>query len=151
MIEKYYLFSLLNPEEAALIEKRLFLKAHEAGTMIFEEGEAADAFFIIQKGEVEIFRYIREKPAQTVMTFKNGDFFGEVGIIDSKGRFANARAKTDLELLVLLRSDFERILGDHDEIRYKIYRSFIREMVIRLRRSDETFKSFFKEVLHREQ
>jgi CRP-like cAMP-binding protein len=151
MIEKYYLFSLLDSEESALIEKRLFLKAYETGTMIFEEGEVADAFYIIQKGNVEIFRYIREKPRQTVMDLKAGDFFGEVGIIDSKGRFANAKAKTDVEVLVLLKSDFERILGEHELIRYKVYRSFITEMVTRLRRSDETFQKFFQDALHRDQ
>ncbi len=147
MIEKYYLFSELDPDETDAVEKRLFLKPFEKGTVIYEEDDRPDALYFIQKGNVEIFRCIREKPLQTIMKLGSGDFFGEVGIIDGGNRFAGAKALDDLELLVLLRSDFDRIVGENTILRHKVYTTFIREMAGRLRASDDAFREFFKNAL----
>lgn len=147
MIEKYYLFSLLTAQQAKLIEKRLLLKLYDKGTIIFEENDNADALYFIQKGEVEVFRMVRDKPSQTMMMLKDGDFFGEVEQIDDSPRIASARAVTDVETLLLLKSDFERILGDDGEIKHQIYKSFTVEMARRLRMADDRFKEFFKKAL----
>ncbi len=147
MIEKYYLFSLLNPSQAKLIEKRLLLKLYDKGTIIFEENDIADAFYFIQKGEVELFKMVRDKPTQNVMILKDGDFFGEVEHIDDGLRYASARAVTEVETLLLLKSDFERIIGDDAEIKHQIYKSFTVEMARRLRIADDRFKEFFKKAL----
>ncbi len=147
MIEKYYLFSTLTEAERESVEKRLFLKPFETDTVIYEESDPADALYFIQKGSVEIFRNIREKPLQSIMTLGQGDFFGEVGVIDGGSRFAGAKAVEDLELFVLLRSDFDRIINDNKDIRHKIYTSFITEMAGRLRKSDDAFRRFFRSAL----
>ncbi len=147
MIEKYYLFSLLSPAEAKIIEKRLLLKPYDKGTVIFEENDSADALYFIQKGEVELFKMVRDKPTQSMMILKDGNFFGEVEHIDDAPRYVTAKANTDVECLLLLKSDFERILGDDPAIKHKIYKSFMVEMSRRLRIADERFKDFFKKAL----
>lgn len=147
MIQDYYLFSKLNKDEAELIEKRLFLKPYDKNTLIFQEDDSIDAIYFIVEGEVEIYRRIKGNKTQKIMKLKKGDFFGEVGIFYDNKRFVNAKASEDLQLLVLLKSDFLRLIKDNKEIKYKIYKAFLDEMVMRLRLSDDKFREFFKEVL----
>lgn len=147
MIEKYYLFEELTEEESEQIEKRLFLKHYEKDTIIFEENDLVDSIFFVEEGEVEIFKNVSGKERQHIIYLKKDEFFGEIGTLNDSNRFANAKAKTDVQALVLLKSDFERILKNNEDIRYKIYKNFLDEMIKRLRLSDNKFKKFFRTVL----
>jgi len=46
---------------------------------------------------------------------RDGDFFGEIGLIMSAPRTATVMAKTDCDLFVLGKADFVRILKDHPQ------------------------------------
>jgi len=147
MIEKYYLFAELSEEESEEIEKRLFLKHYDKDTIIFEEDDVVDSIYFIEEGEVEIYKYVDGKKQQHIIDLSDGEFFGEIGALNSSKRFANAKAKTDVQALVLLKSDFERILKKDEELKHKIYKNFLDEMIKRLRLSDNKFKKFFRTVL----
>ncbi len=65
------------------------------GATIIKEGEKSDDIYIIKSGEVEI----RKKgPDGSILidVFKEGDIFGELGIIFGKIRTATVIAKTDV-------------------------------------------------------
>ncbi|TYB32133.1 MAG: cyclic nucleotide-binding domain-containing protein [Candidatus Mcinerneyibacterium aminivorans] len=147
MIEKYYLFEELGKQESATIEKRLFLKHYDKKTIIFEEDDIVDSIYFIEQGEVEIYKKVSGEKQQHIINLSKGEFFGEIGTLNDNKRFANAKAKTDVQALVLLKSDFERILKNDRNIRYKIYKNFLNEMIKRLRLSDTKFKKFFRTVL----
>jgi len=149
MIRDYYLFSDLNGKEADIVKERMFLKKITKDTLIFEEGDSIDAIFFINKGDVEIYKNVKEGKKQNVLNLHRGDFFGEVGVLENKDskRFASAIAITELEVLVLLKSDFNRIMKENTEIEYKIYKSFLYEMIGRLRLADNRIREFFKETL----
>ncbi len=149
MIRDYYLFSDLNEKEVDIVKERIFLKKIAKDTLIFEEGDSIDAIFFIDKGDVEIYKNVKEDKKQNVLNLHRGDFFGEVGVLENKDskRFASAIAVTDVEVLVLLKSDFNRIIKENKEIEYKIYKSFLYEMIGRLRLADNRIREFFKETL----
>ena len=149
MIRDYYLFSDLNEKEVDIVKERIFLKKIAKDTLIFEEGDSIDAIFFIDKGDVEIYKNVKEDKKQNVLNLHRGDFFGEVGVLENKDskRFASAIAITELEVLVLLKSDFNRIMKENTEIEYKIYKSFLYEMIGRLRLADNRIREFFKETL----
>ncbi len=50
-----------------------------------------------------------------VQTLKDGDCFGEIGLLISVPRTASIRAKTLCDLFVLEKSSFSRILRDHPQ------------------------------------
>lgn len=62
-----------------------------AGKKIFSEGEAGDEAFIIESGDVEIFRTERGKEIQLGIVGK-GSLIGEMALIDDQPRMATARA-----------------------------------------------------------
>ena len=72
----------------------------EAGEVIFRQGEKGIDLFVIQTGIVEISR--GEGAQRAVMaTLRQGDFFGEMSVLESMPRDADAVALTRTELLVI--------------------------------------------------
>jgi CRP/FNR family cyclic AMP-dependent transcriptional regulator len=82
------------PEEITMAKTNLFRSAenfetYEAGQLIFEEGHPGDVLYVIKEGEVEIL-----VGARVVETLEAGEIFGEMALIEHKGRSASARAKS---------------------------------------------------------
>ena len=61
-----------------------------AGEVIFREGDEAQEFFVIRRGEVEI-----RSGNRLLETLYENEIFGEMALIDSEPRSADAIAKTD--------------------------------------------------------
>ena len=80
-----------------------------SGAMITTEGEAVIGMFFIVSGEVEISR------GETTEVLENGDFFGE-GCLLAERHNLTARAVTEVDLLLLEREDFERLLRQSPEL-----------------------------------
>ena len=69
-------------------------QAYAPGEMIFEEGQPGDVLYVVQDGEVEIL-----VGAEVMETLDAGEIFGEMALIEHKGRSASARAKTDCRVV----------------------------------------------------
>jgi len=80
---------------------RRFVKAYEPGQVIFKEGDTGEHMFIIIQGEVEIRKRTSMDTARTLSTFKPGDVFGEMAIIEKKPRSATAIATKASRMLVM--------------------------------------------------
>jgi CRP-like cAMP-binding protein len=80
---------------------RKFVKTFEPGQVIFKEGETGDQMFIIIQGEVEIRKKTSMDTARTLITFKPGDVFGEMALIENKPRSATAVATKASRMLVM--------------------------------------------------
>jgi glucose-6-phosphate 1-dehydrogenase len=111
MLEKSPMFSGADPLllNAAIMALRSV--SFEGGETIIREGDAANELYLISRGEVEV----RDRAGKVVRTLKDGDFFGEVGLLMSKPRTATVVAKTQVDAYVLKRPDFSRILRDHPQ------------------------------------
>ncbi|MFP5386658.1 MAG: cyclic nucleotide-binding domain-containing protein [Bacteriovoracia bacterium] len=73
---------------------------YEDGEFIFEEGDTSRDLFIIQEGEVEIFKKTDVGDLKLAV-FQRGDFFGDMALLQGGHRFAGAKAKGKTKLLVL--------------------------------------------------
>lgn len=72
----------------------------EPGEVIVRQGDDSVDMYVIQSGLVEISR--GTGPDRTVMaTLGNGDFFGEMSLLESLPREADATAVTQTALLVI--------------------------------------------------
>ncbi len=78
-----------------------------AGTALINEGGAATAFFIIRRGTASVRR-----ADHVLAVLRDGDFFGEIALLDGGGRTASVVAETDLDLLVCDPRGFQRLLAD---------------------------------------
>lgn len=115
-------------ELACELQERHF----SAGQMIFEEGEQAEAMFIVAEGFVNI--YLPGDPATRVSLadLDAGKYFGEVALFDDKPRSASAQAQTDTVLLELGRATLTAYL----ERRPAAAMAIVRTMAERLRQTN---------------
>ncbi len=72
----------------------------EAGELVFRQGEPGIDMFVIQSGAVEISRGQGDQ-RRVVTTLRQGDFFGEMSVLESLPRDADALAVTHTDLLVI--------------------------------------------------
>ncbi len=127
------LFSGLNPGEldglAALIRRHRYT----AGEIIFHEGDAGMALYIIEKGEVKIVLGSAEGKEVVLSLLGPGDFFGDLALLDGEPRSADAVAMETSELLILQRQDFLRFVAEQPHVAV----NFMAVLSRRLRRVDQ--------------
>ncbi len=86
-------------------------KAVEAGEVIIYKGDMANEMYLICSGEVEVL----DGAGDVIKTLKDGDYFGEIGLLISSPRTATIRAKSLTDLYVLEKTDFSRILREYPQ------------------------------------
>lgn len=85
----------------------------QAGDQIFKEGDEGHTAYIVQSGEVEIYKTI--DGVDTVLgRVGQGGIFGEMALIDSKPRMAGARASKGLTIIVVTREMFDQKMNKTD-------------------------------------
>lgn len=96
---------------------------YKKGEIIFEENTNADAFYIINKGEVEILKKGNTDRDEILAIKKNQDVFGEMAVIDDLPRSATIKAKTNVELLRLSKDIFNELMKSFPHISIEIARN----------------------------
>ena len=105
-----------------------------AGERIFEQNAMADAFYIIDSGEVAI-----EVPTPDVDTdpvlevLVAGDFLGEEALLGGSPHWASAVAITDVDLVRVSASDLRRLYKEQPEEGVAVLRAMARYTANRLR------------------
>lgn len=82
------------------------------GQIVFRQGDPADKFYIITKGQVDVLRQ-DEKTGQEIQVARlsEGQYFGEIGILGRTGRTATIKAVSQVECLTLNRDVFKEMLA----------------------------------------
>jgi CRP-like cAMP-binding protein len=96
---------------------------YPAGEVIFRQGELGTDMFIIQEGEVQIIKHIADE-SHVLSKLEKGDFFGEMAILESVPRTADAVAVTDVKVLVINGARFDDMLRKNPEIAVRIIRKY---------------------------
>lgn len=84
------------------------------GGFVVREGELADGLYFIARGTVEV---ISDDGRTAHGTLEEGDYFGDLSLLLGERRTASARATGYCDLLVLPKTEFERIKLDYPEFR----------------------------------
>lgn len=75
----------------------------EPGAFVFRQGDAGDAFYMIESGSVEILNAADETQLNLLHA---GQWFGDFALLDNAPRSASVRAQTRAALLCLPRAEF---------------------------------------------
>jgi CRP-like cAMP-binding protein len=113
------------------------------GEVIIHEGEVGNSIFIIKQGEVEISMAItlplseREREKVLVRLGK-GSLFGEVAFVfGEEQRTATVVSRTEVSLLEVSSSDFEKIISENMRDGLVIFKNIARIMAERLRKANQ--------------
>ena len=118
-------------KEAAPPARKVTRLKAEAGDVLFDEGDAGDQAYLINSGEVEIFKKINDEVV-VLATISRGDILDEMSLIDNQPRMASARAVGEVALTLITREDLAARLDKLNESD-KVLRRLIDVFVDRLR------------------
>ena len=107
-LKKIHLFYGLEDEDFAVLADELDEVSVPKGAVIFEQDSKPDSFYLIYEGKVRIARVQDRKERQLALLVKN-DYFGELALVANRRRSATATAVADSTLLMLPRSDFDKL------------------------------------------
>jgi CRP/FNR family transcriptional regulator, cyclic AMP receptor protein len=117
--------SLFEPLDEA-VRRQLAARARRvrrrAGDVIFEMGSEGESMMAVLSGAVRISIPSPQGKEIILADLPAGEFFGEMALLDSCGRSADATALTDCTLLVLNRRDVLPILRRHPDVCFSLFR-----------------------------
>jgi len=134
MIQKTFLFQLLNFDETLALANLFQRESVKTGETIIEENALGQALYLIQSGRVGIFKGEGDT-AEEIAILGAGELFGEMSLIENELTSASVIAAEPTVLLVIRRKDFEDLLAGNKDVALKIYRTFCNTLSDRLRRT----------------
>lgn len=106
------LFAACSKKEIAQISRLMTTVPVGAGHVLTEQGHLGHEFVVILEGEASVTRDGHE-----VRRLGPGDHFGEIALLDDDHlRTATVVAETDMEIEVLDRREFTRLVEEHPSI-----------------------------------
>jgi ABC-type lipoprotein export system ATPase subunit len=116
--------SALSVDQLAWVTQQIEPRTYAPGASIITQGEPADRFYIITKGQVEILLHHPGGQDIIVTTLGAGQYFGEIGLLRGGARIASVRAPADtpVEVATLDRATFGNLIGESELTRQAIDR-----------------------------
>jgi CRP-like cAMP-binding protein len=128
------LFAGLDDDDLARLSLLLTSKHYPKDSVVVSAADPGDALYVISQGEVKVSLWSDSGREIILSTLGDGDFFGEMSLVDGEPRSANVTCLVDSQILRLSRKDFLKILRQYPSLAINV----MTEMCERLRRADES-------------
>ncbi|MDJ0786659.1 MAG: Crp/Fnr family transcriptional regulator [Myxococcota bacterium] len=127
------LFSAVEDEDLDRIASHLIERRHPRGSTIVEEGLPGDSLYILRDGRVKVTKLSDDGREKILEMLGEGDFVGEMALLERAPRSASVQALTAVTVLALSRADFLGLLRKSPELSLSV----IQELSRRLRSVNE--------------
>jgi len=131
------LFASLDDQAAIELRNLLTVKNVLSSTHLFHKGETGDAMYLIESGRVRIHFEDQDGKEVILADLAQGDFFGEMALIDGRKRSADASVMDNARLAVLSRQSFLSFVRSNPDVAIEM----LGALTERLRRTDELLRS----------
>ncbi|MGK2922218.1 MAG: cyclic nucleotide-gated ion channel [Methyloceanibacter sp.] len=115
MVARVPLFASMDETEVAEITKLLYTRSYMPGVPMVRAGDAGEGMFLLASGEA-VVEFGRGRQA----TLKEGDFFGEMALLEHRRNQHDVIAKTRCRVYVLDSRSLARLTRRHPEIMTRI-------------------------------
>ena len=137
------LFAKLKEAQLKEIARRCTSAQFRKGDVIFHKTDPSTDLYIVNSGKLKAVLNDEEGDEIVLAQFEKGAFFGELSLLDGKGRSATIVADKDSELSVLKKDLFLDLLYKNPKIAVEL----MAKLVERLRKADDMIESLaFLEV-----
>jgi CRP/FNR family cyclic AMP-dependent transcriptional regulator len=127
------LFTILPEGQLQLLTRVVGRKSYPRNSTIISAGDPTDALFIVISGRLKVMMSDDEGREVILAILSQGEFFGEMGLIDEAPRSATVIAIEPCELLTISKVDFKKCLQEN----FDICMGVMRGLVKRLREADK--------------
>lgn len=132
ILEEIPLFDGISSSALKQISQNVFLEKYKQHKLVIREGEKNEHFYIILKGEVKVYRTSKRNQDIMLAILGEGDFFGELSIMDDNVAAANIATMQSCEFLCIHDRQFLKIMKTNP----KIANHLIFHMTQRIRNCD---------------
>ena len=134
LISRVPLLASLPRSEIEYLARTLRQRDFPDKALLFREGAAGDAFYILLDGQVDILKAMGTEAERLLGVRGPGSFIGEMSLFShDEKRTASVRARTPLRTLEMTRADFDALLSRQPTLAYDM----VRVLSVRLLESEE--------------
>ena len=113
------LFATLSEEFLQRLKENVELVSYNQGQVICQEGDDADAFYLIRSGMVRVAQAM--PGGEMVRTYlSRGDYFGEIGLLRAIKRTATCSALDAVDVVKIPADDFNLMLETFPDVRAQL-------------------------------
>jgi CRP/FNR family transcriptional regulator, cyclic AMP receptor protein len=106
-LEGVGLFSGLSKKERRQLGQWTEAVSVPAGYELAKQGQFAHEFFVIEDGAAQVIQ-----DGELLTELGPGDFFGEIGLLETQRRTASVVASTPMDLIVMFHREFKQMEKD---------------------------------------
>ncbi len=122
ILKRVPIFSGLTEQEFTFLTTHVVQRKFSAGRMIFGEAEPCSGLYVIEAGNVRIFKSSAGGREQVLSIDGPGGSIAELPVFDGGNYPASAQAITDCTLLFFSKKDFQNLCLQHPEVALKVLR-----------------------------
>ncbi|HLF19187.1 MAG TPA: cyclic nucleotide-binding domain-containing protein [Bacteroidota bacterium] len=137
VLSKVPAFGSLTTRELKEVGSIVHKRKYRAGEPVFYQGDPGLGMYIIQEGEVSISLAGKDSVEEELAVLTDGDFFGEIALLDESPRSANAICKADCTLIGFFRPDLFELIEKKPRLGTKIVLKLAEIVAQRLRKTDK--------------
>lgn len=133
LLRKIPLFFGLSTDELQFLANKIKEKTYYKGEFLFHQAEPGLNLYIVKSGAVKVFRTSETGQTNALTILGNGDFFGEMSLLDGAPRSASAQAALNTTAYILTQNAFQEVLLSYPRFALSILKALAK----RLRVADE--------------
>ncbi len=137
MLNEIPIFSGLNDAELEKLEKVAVVKTFPKNTILFSEGDQSDSFYVVLSGKVNVGINDEEGREVILSILGEGEYFGEMALLDGEPRSAFVMTKEPTQLLIISKKDFESFVETNPDIIINVLKGLLK----RLREANKKIES----------
>ncbi len=120
MLQNVSLFANLPENSLKELEKLSVFRKYPKNTVLFMEGDDSSHLYIIKKGKVSASVQGDDGREVILNYMGEGDYFGELSLIDGQTRSATVQTVTPCEFIAVSRSSFQDLLKTNPDFAWVV-------------------------------
>lgn len=121
-LAKVQIFSVLTEAQLGFLAQRVVPRQYSAGELIFAESEPCGGLYVVERGNIRIFKSSSGGREQVLSIDGPGSSVAELPVFDGGDYPASAVAVDDATLLFVRKEDFQALCMAHPEVALKVLR-----------------------------
>ena len=137
------LFAEATPPSIQAMAQRMVLQHAPAGERVYMMGDAGDALYFIESGEVELTAENASGVVEELARVNSGGFFGDLSMLTGQSRTEDATAIRNTNLWILYKSDLDALAAQYPEIGKVLSQDLAARLASQQKsQSEERFRQF---------
>ncbi len=122
ILRRVPIFTDLTDTELSFLSERAVPRHYKPGEVLFQEGDACAGLFVIESGNVRIFKSSPSGREQVLAIDGPGSSVAELPVFDGGNYPASAAAVNELAILFVSKQDFHAMCLVHPQVALKVLR-----------------------------